>query len=213
MTIGERIQSRRKALGLSVDELAELLGKNRATIYRYEGGDIEKLPTTILEGLARALRTTPSYLMGWEDEPVPQKPNGRLLDQSHIYMIPVYETVSAGFGAYADDHVTRYEPVYLSSEREAKETLAITVKGDSMYPKIEEGDLVIVHQQDYFENGDIVVAVVVGDGEGFVKRAFQSSGKLSLESINPSYPPMTFSGAQVETVRIMGVVKKIIKTV
>lgn len=213
MKIGERIQARRKALGLSVDELAELLGKNRATIYRYEGGDIEKLPTTILEGLARALRTTPSYLMGWEDEPVPQQPNGRLLDQSHIFMIPVYETVSAGFGAYADDHVTRYEPVYLSSEREARETIAITVKGDSMYPKIEEGDLVVVHQQDYFENGDIVVAVVVGDGEGFVKRAFQSSGKLSLESINPSYPPMTFSGAQVETVRIMGVVRKIIKTV
>lgn len=213
MKIGERIQARRKALGLSVDELAELLGKNRATIYRYEGGDIEKLPTTILEGLARALRTTPSYLMGWEDEPAPPEPNGRLLDQSHIYMIPVYETVSAGFGAYADDHVTRYEPVYLSSEREARETIAITVKGDSMYPKIEEGDLVVVHQQDYFENGDIVVAVVVGDGEGFVKRAFQSSGKLSLESINPSYPPMTFSGAQVETVRIMGVVRKIIKTV
>lgn len=213
MKIGERIQARRKALGLSVDELAELLGKNRATIYRYEGGDIEKLPTTILEGLARALRTTPSYLMGWEDEPAPPEPNGRLLDQSHIYMIPVYETVSAGFGAYADDHVTRYEPVYLSSEREARETIAITVKGDSMYPKIEEGDLVVVHQQDYFENGDIVVAVVVGDGEGFVKRAFQSSGKLSLESINPSYPPMTFSGAQIETVRIMGVVRKIIKTV
>lgn len=124
MTIGERIQSRRKALGLSADELAELLGKNRATIYRYEGGDIEKLPTTILEGLARALRTTPSYLMGWDEEPAPPQPNGQALDQSNIYMIPIYETVSAGFGAYADDHVTGYEPVYLSSEREARETLA-----------------------------------------------------------------------------------------
>jgi len=213
MTIGERIQSRRKALGLSVDELAELLGKNRATIYRYEGGGIEKLPTTILEGLARALRTTPSYLMGWEEEPAPPQPNGQALDQSNIYMIPIYETVSAGFGAYADDHVTGYEPVYLSSEREARETLAITVRGDSMYPKIEEGDLVVVHQQDYFDNGDIVVAVVLGTEDGFVKRAFRSGDRLSLESINPSYPPMTFSGARIEDVRIMGVVRKIIKTV
>ena len=212
MTIGERIQSRRKELGLSVDELAALLGKNRATIYRYEGGNIEKLPTTILEGLAQALSTTPSYLMGWEEEPAPQNPNGRVMEKDNIYMIPVYESVSAGFGAYADDRVISYEPVYLPTLREAKETLAITVKGDSMYPKIEDGDLVVVHQQDYFENGDIVVAVV-GTDEGFVKRAFQNSGKLSLESINPTYPPMVFSGDKLEDVKIMGVVRRIIKNV
>ena len=213
MNFGDRINKIRTEKGMTQDELAKAVGyKTRSAIAKIESGERDA-PQTVIVALAKALGVTPSYLMGWEDEPVPQKPNGRLLDQSHIYMIPVYETVSAGFGAYADDHVTRYEPVYLSSEREAKETLAITVKGDSMYPKIEEGDLVVVHQQDYFENGDIVVAVVVGDGEGFVKRAFQSSGKLSLESINPSYPPMIFSGAQVETVRIMGVVKKIIKTV
>lgn len=65
MTIGERIKERRKQLGISVDMLAEKLGKNRATIYRYESSDIEKLPTTVLEPLAKALHTTPAYLMGW----------------------------------------------------------------------------------------------------------------------------------------------------
>ena len=67
MTIGKRIKERRKQLGLTVDELAERLGKNRATIYRYESNDIEKLPTTVLEPLAKALNTTPAFLMGWED--------------------------------------------------------------------------------------------------------------------------------------------------
>ena len=67
MKIGERIKNRRKELGLSADELAELLGKNRATVYRYESSEIENMPTTILEPLAKALRTTPAYLMGWED--------------------------------------------------------------------------------------------------------------------------------------------------
>lgn len=128
-------------------------------------------------------------------------------------MIPIYRTVSAGFGAYADDQICGYEPLYFETKREAEETLAIAVKGDSMYPKIEEDDLVVVHKQDYFENGDIVVAVVCGENDGFVKRAFQTEKKLTLESINPSYPPMVFSGSKLDDIKIMGVVRKIIKSV
>lgn len=68
MTIGERIKKIREEKGMSVDKLAELIGKNRATIYRYESNDIEKLPTSVLESLCKALGTTPIYIMGWEDE-------------------------------------------------------------------------------------------------------------------------------------------------
>jgi transcriptional regulator with XRE-family HTH domain len=68
MNIGERIRARRKDLRLSVDDVAKKLGKNRATVYRYESNDIENLPTTILEPLAKILKTTPGYLMGWTDE-------------------------------------------------------------------------------------------------------------------------------------------------
>ena len=67
MSIGSRIKERRKSLGLSVDDIAERLGKNRATIYRYESDDIENLPSTVLEPLAKVLRTTPAHLMGWDD--------------------------------------------------------------------------------------------------------------------------------------------------
>ena len=67
MTVGQRIKKRRKELGLSVDEVAEKLGKNRATIYRYESNEIEKLPTNVLEPLSKVLNTTPSALMGWEE--------------------------------------------------------------------------------------------------------------------------------------------------
>lgn len=71
MDVGKRIRERRRDLHMSVDELAKQLGKNRATIYRYEKGDIEHLPIDILEPLAIALNTTPQYLMGWIDtEPV-----------------------------------------------------------------------------------------------------------------------------------------------
>ncbi len=66
MNTGDRIKQRRLELGLTADELANRIKKSRATIYRYENGDIENMPTTILEPLARALYTTPADLMGWE---------------------------------------------------------------------------------------------------------------------------------------------------
>lgn len=66
MSIGQRIRTSRIQQGLSIDELAYRLGKNRTTIYRYENGDIENLPLGILDSLAEALNTTPAYLMGWE---------------------------------------------------------------------------------------------------------------------------------------------------
>ena len=65
MNFGERIKKRRQELGLSADELGKMIGKNRATIYRYEKGDIESIPTDILEPLAIALNTTPMWIMGW----------------------------------------------------------------------------------------------------------------------------------------------------
>lgn len=68
MTVGERISARRKELGISVDTLAEKIGKNRATIYRYEGNEIENMSIVILEPLAKALQTTPAYLMGWTED-------------------------------------------------------------------------------------------------------------------------------------------------
>lgn len=67
MTIGERIKARRIQIGLTVDQVADRIGKNRATVYRYESNDIEKFPLDILPPLARVLNTTPAYLMGWSD--------------------------------------------------------------------------------------------------------------------------------------------------
>lgn len=75
MTIGQKIKELRKQLDMSVDDLASKLGKNRATIYRYERGDIENLPLDVLEPLANALETTPGYLMGWEDSPKKKEPS------------------------------------------------------------------------------------------------------------------------------------------
>ena len=66
MKVGLRMKQRRKELKMSADELGAKLGKNRATIYRYENGYIENLPIDMLKPIADALDTTPQYLMGWD---------------------------------------------------------------------------------------------------------------------------------------------------
>ena len=71
-TIGERIRNRRKELDMSVDTLAERLGKNRATVYRYENDDIENMPVSVIGPLSEILKVSPAYIMGWCDEMHPE---------------------------------------------------------------------------------------------------------------------------------------------
>lgn len=67
LTIGNKISHQRKLLNISADDLSKQLGISRATLYRYENGDVKKIPSTILNPLATILQTTPADLMGWND--------------------------------------------------------------------------------------------------------------------------------------------------
>ena len=225
MSFGKIINELRIKQNMTQDELAHAVGyKSRSTIAKIESGERDVSQTMVVK-LAKALNTSTSVLMGSDDNidsvPVAEpslttRPEYRgfaILDKDNIYMIPIYRTVSAGDGAFADEYIIGYEPVYLSSQKEAEETFAVVVKGDSMLPRIDEDDIAIVHKQDCFENGDIVVAIQCGNGDGFIKRAFLRRDKLSLESFNPNYPVMTFIGPEIESIKIIGVVKKIIKSV
>jgi transcriptional regulator with XRE-family HTH domain len=61
--MGEKIKTKREAAGLTVTQLARILGKARTTVYRYESNGIENLPSSVLEPLAAALHTTTAYLL------------------------------------------------------------------------------------------------------------------------------------------------------
>ena len=69
MTTGDRIKRLRKERGLSADELGAMIGKDRSTIYRYERGDIATATIDVIPRLARALRTSPQYILGWDKKP------------------------------------------------------------------------------------------------------------------------------------------------
>lgn len=122
MRIGERIKQRRLELGYTADALAKLLNKNRATIYRYENGDIENMPIDVLEPLAKALNTTPAYLMGWQE---PHQQNESIVsDQAEGYYV---DPETAEFAEYLR---TRPEMriLFSASRGISKEDMEETVK-------------------------------------------------------------------------------------
>ena len=207
MTFGERILKLRTEKGMTQDELAQKLGyKSRSSIAKIENG-ARDVPRSQIVELAKALGTTPSVLMGWEDD----KPTDTLtvLPTDKIHMIPVFGSVAAGFGAYASSDIIEYIPLYIENDCDVENTICITVKGQSMYPKIEEGDRIVVRRQDSVDNGRIAV-VMIGD-EAVVKRVECEKNKLTLISINPEYPPRVIEGKDLEDVRIVGLVQEVMK--
>lgn len=68
MNIGDRIRLRRNQLDKTLEDVGKVVGVTRATIQRYENGNIQNIPSDKIELLAKALKTTPAYLMGWEDD-------------------------------------------------------------------------------------------------------------------------------------------------
>lgn len=89
MNVGERIKKIRKEQGLSVDELAVLLGKDRATIYRYESNDIKSMPLDILVPISEALGVSPVYIMGLTDDKHFSLSENVYLDDKETEMIMV----------------------------------------------------------------------------------------------------------------------------
>lgn len=119
MDIGNRIKQRRIDLDISAEDLSDMIGKSRATIYRYENGDIKNMPTTVLEPLAEALRTTPEYLMGWTDDPHDWE---RIGNEEGIYPPNDYDGdyidwVKAKYYQESDALVDSYYDTYDSAKR------------------------------------------------------------------------------------------------
>ena len=199
MTIGERIKKRRLELGLSVDELAAKLNKNRATIYRYESNDIENLPISVLEPLARVLQTTPAYLMGWADsEDIPPYPNIHPIGTRRF---PVLSSVACGEPILMQDE----QEIYIDTEEDINADFVLIAKGNSMIgARINDGDIVFIRRQPTVENGEIA-AVGIGDS-ATLKRVFWYANKslLVLRAENPDFPDMEFSGPELEDIRIFG---------
>lgn len=187
LKISDRIKQRREELGISVSELAQRLGKNRATVYRYESNDIENMPSSVLEPLAQALHTTPAYLMGWDDN----QSHAELPKYANVYpvepfaKIPVLGIIRAGKPICTDQN-NYDEWDYADAKYSDGQHFMVRVVGDSMSPTIPDGSLAIIKFQDTAEKGQIVAFAM--DGEyATLKRYFpQPDGSILLRADNPN---------------------------
>lgn len=136
--------------------------------------------------------------------------NHRIVFTDQIRLIPVFESVSAGFGAYADDHVIDTIAVMIKSDYEAAETICIRVTGDSMSPVIEDGDLIQVHKVESVDSGDIAV-VMLDDESGLVKKVVYGDDWIELVSLNPKYKTRRFEGEDALRLRVVGKVRRVIR--
>ena len=192
------MKTRRKELCLSAETIAERIHVSPTTIYRYEKGDIEKVPSDVLIEIAAALHTTPAYLMGWEED------ESAASSSPNAVKIPVLGRVAAGLPITAVENILDYEEIPHSLAATG-EFVALQIKGQSMEPRIYEGDIVIVRVQPTAETGDLAVVIVNGD-EATVKKIKILPEGILLQPFNPTYQPMFYSCSDIENkpVRIFG---------
>lgn len=199
MTVNERIKSRRKQLGFSADYIAEQLGVSRATVYRYESADIENMGIDKLEPIAKALQTTPAYLMGWE-EPAPALPRG-LRPVGKGSRIPLYGRIACGTPILAVEDLD--DTAWLPDG--VKADFALTACGDSMInARIFDGDIVYIRDVEV-QNGDIA-AVIVRDDEVTLKRFYYypDECRMVLRAENPTVKAQEYTKEELSHVRILG---------
>lgn len=198
MTIGQRIKKRRKEIGINADYLAEKLGVSRSTVFRYESGDIEKMPIDIIKPIAMALHTNPVYLLGWDDSEDEEfhAPNLVAIETKQI---PILGEIACGQLRYAEEDFQGY----VECGAEIGADFALRCKGDSMInARILDGDLVFIRKQDIVENGDI--AAVMEEDKATLKRYRRIGNTIILSPENPAYEDIIVNLDEGDTFHIIG---------
>lgn len=208
LKIGDRIRLRREQLGLTQDELAQAMGyKSRSSINKIEKG-VNEPPQSIIVDIAKTLKTTPAYLMGWEDEQNNTTDALSELMQKYDNIKPVTKKRFPMLGEIACG-----EPIFADEDREhcvmvdmdIDADFCLTAKGDSMInARINDGDVVFIKEMPIVDNGEIA-AVIIGN-EATLKRVYyyKEQNKLVLNPENPKYEPLVYLNDELNLIRILG---------
>lgn len=199
MTTGERIKELRLKNNMTMEELAEKLGLQKAAIYKYESGLVVNLKRSVIEKLSQIFNVSPSYIMCLEDTPaqsaqIPTAPNISPMPEMKLWK--VLGGTACGEPIFKElEEESVWAPVSIDAD------FVFRCVGDSMInARIFDGDIVFVKSCPV-EDGQIGV-VRIGD-EHTLKRIYHGPDYLELRAENPMYKPIIIRGEQ-ENAEIVG---------
>lgn len=194
--MAQKIKELRIANDMTLEQVADIVGVGKSTVRKWETGMIANMRRDKIGALAKALQTTPAYLMGWEEEPLPQYDNIFPIDTKKV---PLLGEIACGKPIFAEEHFE----AYVECGTGVAADFALRCKGDSMSgARIQDGDLVFIRKQEAVENGQI--AAVIIDDEATLKRVFYADNMVTLVAENAKYPPIIVTPKDHKNVRILG---------
>lgn len=184
MDIGKKIVMIRKNKGISQKKFAEMLNWDPSNLVRIEKGRV--IPSLkSIEEIAEKLGVPPSYLID---------------NNGFSPQVPVVSFASAGGAVnFTDQGYPQGGGMYFI-DRPANFSdpngFGIEVSGDSMVPKYEDGQVVLVDTRKSPQSGDYAVVGLM-NGDKYIKRYREAQGMVILESVNPLYEPVIVSKDEI----------------
>ena len=201
---GRRIRELRIKAGLTQKDLAERLYKSESAVRMWELGKSEPDLQSI-NLLAEIFNIDPSYLTGWDRPTILgiSTPVGKRhpLNLPQALRIPVLGYVAAGIPLEAIEDIIDYEEIPEQITRDGSEYFALQIKGQSMEPKISDGDVVIVRKQPDVDSGQIAIVCVNGD-HATCKKVMKQPGGILLQPLNPAYEATFYSTEDIVKIPI-----------
>nr|DAU17359.1 MAG TPA: Repressor protein CI [Caudoviricetes sp.] len=199
MTVGDRIRQARLEQDVTQQELADYIGVSKQAVYKYENNIVTNIPTDKVDAIARRLKVSPAYLMGWEEQPTPAAPIPPGFEPlPDMDTVPLVGRIACGTPITAEQNVECM--VCVPSNWRA--TFTLTCRGSSMEPRIHDGDLVAIRSQNTVETGEIA-AVRIGE-EATLKHVYLHDNFIELRPENPAFESIILAKEEMNTVVIEG---------
>lgn len=212
MYLGQIIKEYREKHDCSMATFAEKSGISKAYISLLEKNRHPKTGKPISPSIQCIKQVADAIGMNFDDlfktlegnVTVSSSPNYAPAVYAPPTRIPVLGSVPAGIPIEAIQDIIDYEEI--DSDTATKgEYFALKIKGDSMEPRICEGDVVIVRKQDDVESGDIAIVMVNGN-DATIKRLLKYQDGIRLMPSNPTYDPIYFTNQEIleKPVKVIG---------
>ncbi len=197
-SIGERIRQARVSASLTQQQLAQRLETTKATISRWENGNVDNIAINKIEQLAGICGVTPAWIMTWSSSrsPIPVPMNKMIYIWDGVSKEPYPQLQESGLGFEFVDEASGID-------------FCLRVKGDAMIgARIFEGDLAFVRKQQTVENGDIAV-LLSEERETLIRRIYILDSSYILHAENPTIPDSILTPKEFKNFKVLGIVQYI----